>query len=376
MRFLIAPDSFKESMAAADAASAIQSAVLSVIPEAITDLLPVGDGGEGTLEALVHATGGTRHYLTVTGPLGEPVEACFGMLGDGVTAVVEMAQASGLQLVAPRQRNPLKTTTYGTGELILAALDYPLERLIVMIGGSATNDGGAGMLQALGASLSDSQGQAIGYGGGALRDLKKADFSSLDSRLSALSIRVACDVNNPLLGERGASHVFGPQKGATADRIELLEAGMRHYSEVLSESTGQSIDVPGAGAAGGLGGALLLCGGTLMSGIDIVLDTLGFDDKLAAADYVITGEGRIDDQTPDGKVIAGIARRAGAAGVPVLAFAGSVKPGYEDLYALAKLSVHSITPYPCTLEEALRSGKSNLMHAAQNIIRLLQFTKP
>ncbi|CAH0119288.1 Glycerate 2-kinase [Paenibacillus sp. CECT 9249] len=290
MKIIIAPDSFKESMTAAEAGQAMESAVLRVFPEADVQTIPVGDGGEGTLETLLSAAGGFRREATVTGPMGEPVRASYGILGDGETAVVEMAQASGLQRVLPGKRDPLIATTYGTGELIRAALAHGVKRLVVTIGGSATNDGGAGILQALGAALTDERGNPIGFGSGALHALHRADLSALDSRLQSAVIRVACDVSNPLLGERGASRVFGPQKGADGETIELLESNMRHYAEVMRKETGIALDdVPGAGAGGGIGAALLLLGGEFVSGIDLVLDTLSFDERKGRCGFRVDG---------------------------------------------------------------------------------------
>ncbi|TFE29511.1 glycerate kinase [Cohnella luojiensis] len=372
MKFVIAPDSFKDSMPAAEAANVMKDAVLRVFPDAELVVQPLGDGGEGTMESLVSASGGSFREVRVTGPLGDKIAAQYALLGDGKTAVVELARASGLQLVPPDRRNPYLATTYGTGELILAALSQNIQRLIVTIGGSATNDAGAGMLQALGAEITDAVGKPIGFGGGCLGEVASIDFSQLDSRLSSVSIQVACDVTNPLIGLRGASRVFGPQKGATSDMIEQLENIVTHFADIVANATGLSVHhISGAGAAGGTGAALLLCGGMLTSGIDIVLDTVGFDQQLSRADYVLTGEGRIDNQTPDGKVIAGIVKRAKAESVPVIAFAGSVKPGYERLYKEGLLSVHSITSYPCTLDEALKEGKINLARTVENTMRLL-----
>ena len=303
----------------------MKKAILNIDAEAEIVELPVGDGGEGTLTILTYAAQGELIDTTVTGPLGEPVKAQFGISGDGTTAIVEMAQASGLQLVSQSLRNPLITTTYGTGELILQALDYPINHLIITIGGSATNDCGAGMLQAMGAKFLDFSNQPIRFGGEQLGLISKADFSDLDLRLKQVSMRVACDVTNPLVGPRGASHIFGPQKGATPAMVAVLDECLTHFANLVEGETGLRLhDVSGAGAAGGLGAALMLCGGTLEPGIDLVLDVLSFDELVTGADYVLTGEGRIDNQTPYGKVIAGIVQRSNKAGVPVIAFAGSV----------------------------------------------------
>ncbi len=376
MKFVLSPDSFKDSMTAQKVTQVMKKAILDIDAEAEIVELPVGDGGEGTLEILTYAAQGKLIDTTVTGPLGEPVKAQFGISGDGTTAIVEMAQASGLQLVSQSLRNPLITTTYGTGELILQALDYPINHLIITIGGSATNDCGAGMLQALGAKFLDSSNQPIRYGGEQLGLISKADFSDLDPRLKQVSMRVACDVTNPLIGPRGASHIFGPQKGATPAMVAVLDECLTHFANLIEGETGLRLhDVSGAGAAGGLGAALILCGGTLEPGIDLVLDVLCFDELVTGADYVLTGEGRIDNQTLGGKVIAGIVQRSNKAGVPVIAFAGSVQPGYEKLYEEGLLATFSITSKPISLGEALEQGEENLLYTVSNAIRLLQHNK-
>ncbi|MBO7742647.1 glycerate kinase [Paenibacillus sp. MWE-103] len=377
MKIVVAPDSFKESMTARGAAAVMRAAIEAAAKETGTEAdvveLPIGDGGEGTLEVLTAAMAGRLVEIDATGPLGEPVKATYGLSGDGATAIVEMAQASGLQLVPPEARDPLTTTTYGTGELIRHALGHAsVRRLIVTIGGSATNDCGAGMLQALGAAVLDEAGRPIGRGGGALAQAARVDLAGLDRRLREVSVSVACDVTNPLVGPRGASRVFGPQKGATPETADALDAALAHFADVLEAASGERLhDVPGAGAAGGIGAALLLCGGKLMPGIELALDAIGFDAALAGADYVFTGEGRIDGQTPDGKAIAGIARRARAAGVPVVAFAGSLQPGYEPLYGEGLLAAFGITPRPVALADALREGETNLYRAVTNAVRLL-----
>ncbi|MFD2612437.1 glycerate kinase family protein [Paenibacillus gansuensis] len=372
MNFLLAPDSFKECMSAWQAALIMREAIERVDPAANTELAPVGDGGEGTMDVLVRATGGAFYEKEVTGPLGQPVKARYAVLGDGKTAAVEMAEASGLHLVPPDLRNPMLTTSFGTGELMKAALDHGIQHLLVMLGGSATNDGGAGMLQALGAEVLDSRMSPVGFGGGSLKDTAIVRLAGLDPRLKEITLDVACDVTNPLSGEKGASHVFGPQKGATPDMVLKLDAYLKNFGEKLEQESGMGLQhVPGAGAAGGLGAALLACGGVLKSGIDLVLDLLSFDEKLERADYVLTGEGKIDSQTPEGKVIAGIVRRAHSRNVPVLVFAGTVRPGYEELYARGLLSVQSIMTGPGTLKEALEQGPQNLQFTVENTVRLI-----
>jgi glycerate 2-kinase len=371
MKFVLAPDSFKECMTAQTASFAMEEAVRRVVPAAEMVLLPVADGGEGTLEVLTYATNGELYRKEVTGPLGQKVTARYSILGDKKTAVVEMAEASGLHLVPITKRNPLQTTTYGTGELMRAALDHEISHLIVTIGGSSTNDCGVGMLQALGVRVTNRDGKEIGFGGGALSEAAEIDFSFLDERLREVTLSVACDVNNPLIGPRGASTIFGPQKGATAEMVKQLDANLQHFAELLEKEIGCLVkDVPGAGAAGGLGAALLACRGELKPGIDLVLDALYFDAKIADADVIFTGEGRIDNQTPDGKVIAGIVKRAKRANIPVIAFAGAVKKGFEPLFQEGLLAAHCITQGPCTLEEALASGENNLIQTVENTTRV------
>jgi glycerate 2-kinase len=372
MKLVLAPDSFKESLSARAAALAMERAVSRAIPGAETVLLPIADGGEGTMATLVFATGGRMHRVEVTGPLGSRVAARYGTLGDGATAVVEMAEASGLQLVPAENRDPRATTTRGTGELIRHALERGARSLIVAIGGSATNDAGAGALQALGAGLFDEADAPLGPGGGSLARLARIDLGTLDPRLAGADIRVACDVANPLCGPDGASAVFGPQKGATPAMVAELDANLSRFAEVLRRDTGLDVrETPGSGAAGGLGAALLACGGRLVPGIELVLDAVAFDEKVRGAAAVLTGEGRIDAQTPGGKVIAGVVTRAKRAGVPVIAFAGSVEPGFESLYDRGLLSVHSILPRPVSLAEALASGEANLEAAVFGVARLL-----
>lgn len=372
MKLVLAPDSFKESLSARAAALAMERAVKRAMPGATTVLLPLADGGEGTMETLVFATGGGVHRADVAGPLGSRVGARYGMLGDGVTAVVEMAEASGLHLVPAEKRDPRATTTRGTGELMLHALERGARNLIVAIGGSATNDAGAGALQALGAGLFDEAGAPLGPGGGSLARLHRIDLATLDRRLAAADLRVACDVTNPLCGPHGASAVFGPQKGATPRMVAELDANLGRFAEVLRRDTGLDVrEAPGSGAAGGLGAALLACGGRLVPGIELVLDAVAFDEKVRGAIAVLTGEGRIDAQTPGGKVIAGLVARAKEAGVPVIAFAGCVEPGFEALYDRGLLSVHSILPRPASLAEALASGEANLEAAAFGVARII-----
>jgi glycerate kinase len=324
----------------------------------------------------VAATGGAIVPVTVTGPLGEPVQAFYGLSGDGRTAVVEMAAASGLALVPPPLRNPLMTTSYGTGELIRGALAAGVKRIIVGIGGSATNDGGAGMLQALGVRLLDSNGGDLGYGGGELAQLESIEGSGIDPRLQTVEIEVACDVTNPLLGDNGASAVYGPQKGATPEMVAVLDDNLARFASLLRRDLGKDVAAtPGAGAAGGMGAALLAIGGVLRPGIDIVMEAVGLEEALRDADLVITGEGRIDGQTVSGKVPMGVARLAERHGKRVIAIAGCLGEDADKVHDHGIDAVFSVTPRPCSLEEALAGGADNLRRAARNIAATIRLSR-
>ena len=360
MKVVIAPQSFKGSISALDAARAMEEGVLRVVPDAETVLVPVADGGDGTLDTLVDATGGEVRSATVTGPVGKPVTAEWGALGDGRTAVIEMARTSGLALLSLAERDPLHATTYGLGELVREALDAGFRRFIVGIGGSATNDGGAGMAQALGVRLLDEAGRDLPPGGAAMADLRSIDMSGLDERATGARFSVACDVSNPLTGPEGASAVYGPQKGATPGMVEQLDAALKNFAGVVEHDIGMSIDaVPGSGAAGGLGGGMMaFLGGSLQAGVDIVLDHVGLDDRLEGADLVLTGEGRIDFQTVYNKAPIGVARRAKRRGIPVVAVCGSLGKGFEDVHTEGIDAVASIVSAPMTLDEAsARAGE-------------------
>ena len=317
--------------------------------------VPIADGGEGTVEALVTATGGKMIVTEVLGPLNERVEACWGILGDGETAVIEMATASGLPLIPKEKRNPLITTTYGTGELIKEALDRGLRKLIIGIGGSATNDGGAGVAQALGIKLLDDQGKELSHGGAALINLAEIDLSGLDSRLQETTIMVACDVDNPLCGERGASAVFGPQKGATPEMVAELDAALQNYQKIACKATGRNIaELPGAGAAGGLGaGLMFFTSAKLRPGVDIVIEATGLSDLVATADLVITGEGCTDFQTAFGKAPVGVAKLANQFGVPIVCLSGSLGQGHHDVLDCGIDALMNIIPCPICLEECM-----------------------
>ncbi|CBJ79701.1 glycerate kinase I [Xenorhabdus bovienii str. Jollieti] len=369
MKIVIAPDSFKESLSALQVAEAIEQGFREIFPQAAYIKLPMADGGEGTVESLVAATGGQIISCSVTDPLGQPVDAFFGLLGDGKTAVIEMAAASGLHLVPMEQRNPLITTSYGTGELILAALEHGAQKLILGIGGSATNDGGAGMMQALGAQLWDGDCRILPLGGAALTRLESIDLSGLDPRLSQLEITVACDVKNSLCGESGASAIFGPQKGATPEMVKALDSALHHYGMKIESLTDKKvIDVAGTGAAGGMGASLLGClGAKLQSGIEIVINTLKLEEAIQGADLVITGEGRMDSQTIQGKTPIGVARVAKKFGIPTIALVGGMSCDYHVVHQHGLDAVFSIVPGACSLSDALANSTDNLRVTARNV---------
>lgn len=376
MKIVIAPDSFKGGMTAKEAAEAIEVGLQPIFPDAEIVKVPMADGGEGTVQSLVDATAGQLIHETVTGPLGTPVDAVYGLLGDGETAVIEMASASGIQYVNEHTHNPLITTTYGTGELMIAALNRGATQLILGIGGSATNDGGAGMAQALGVQLLDATGTALVPGGGALDQLTSIDLSQVDSRIATTQILIASDVTNPLVGPDGASAVFGPQKGATSAMVVQLDANLTHYAAVIQETLGLELaDYPGAGAAGGLGAGLLaFTKSEMRKGIEIVIEYAGLKEKAQGADLVFTGEGGIDFQTKFGKTPYGVAQatKAVAPDAPVVVVAGNVGQGIESLYEDNVIdAVFSIVPGVTMLADALTNGPQNLSRTAENIARLI-----
>ncbi|AGE87234.1 glycerate kinase [Cronobacter sakazakii] len=371
-KIVIAPDSFKESLSAMDVAKAIEAGFREIYPQAHYVCVPMADGGEGTVEAMVAATGGQIITTPVTAPLGNKVDSFFGLLGDGETAVVEMAAASGLHLVPTAQRDPRITTSYGTGELILAALERGVKAIIIGIGGSATNDGGAGMMQALGARFLDGEGRELAPGGAALARLERLDLSALDPRLAQVSVTAACDVDNPLCGEKGASAVFGPQKGATPEMVSELDTALRRFGEQLEAATGKAIiSAPGAGAAGGMGAALLgMLNAELRPGIEIVIESLGLAQAVRDADLVITGEGRLDSQSIHGKTPVGVARVAKQFQRPVVAIAGSLTPDYQIVHEHGIDAAFSVIDRIVTLQEALDDAERNLRVIARNVAAL------
>ncbi|KOC89124.1 glycerate kinase [Winslowiella iniecta] len=369
MKIVIAPDSYKESLSALQVATEIEAGFREIFPDAQYVKLPVADGGEGTVEAMVAATEGKIVRLNVTGPLGEQVEAFYGLSGDESCAFIEMAAASGLELVPAAQRDPLITTSWGTGELIRNALDKGVQHFIIGIGGSATNDGGAGMVQALGARLLDKQGQQIGYGGGALTQLESIDISQLDKRIRDCRFEVACDVTNPLTGDEGASAIFGPQKGATPQLVAQLDRALEHYAKIIQRDLDIDVlHVPGGGAAGGMGAALhAFCHAELRRGIEIVTEALGLDALVQDATLVITGEGRIDSQTIHGKVPIGVAKVAKRYNKPVIGIAGSLTDDVGVVHQHGLDAVFSVIYSICTLEEALDNAAENVRMTARNI---------
>lgn len=369
MKIVIAPDSYKESLSALEVANAIEQGFREIWPDADYVKLPVADGGEGTVEAMVEATAGRIVEVDVTGPLGEQITAFYGLSGDERSAFIEMAAASGLEQVPSSLRDPLKTTSWGTGELIRHALDAGVEHIIIGLGGSATNDGGAGMVQALGAKLRDAQDNEIAQGGAALETLARIDISQLDKRLADCRIEVACDVTNPLTGKEGASAVFGPQKGATPEMITRLDKALAHYAQLISRDLNvEVLTLAGGGAAGGMGAALYaFCGAHLRRGIEIVTDALHLDECVADADLVVTGEGRIDSQTIHGKVPVGVAKVAKRYHKPVIGIAGSLTADVGVVHDHGLDAVFSVIYTVCTLDDALKNAADNVRMTARNV---------
>ncbi len=374
MKVLIAPQGFKGGVSALEAARAIERGVRAAAPEAETVLVPVADGGDGTLNALVDGSGGQLFRSTVAGPLGRPLQAAWGVMGDGQTAVVEMALASGLALLPPPRRNPRTTTTLGTGEIMREALDRGFTRIIVGLGGSATNDGGAGMASALGTRFLDAGGIPLPAGGAALARLARIDVSGLHPKLTEATVIGATDVTNPLCGPAGASAIYGPQKGASPEVVEELDSALENFARIVHRDLGQDVaERPGAGAAGGLGaGLMVFSGAELRPGIDMVCEVLGFDAQLEGADLVITGEGRADHSTIYNKAPVGVARRALALGVPTILLAGSLGTGFEELYQHGIAGIVCIADRPMGFVQSLRRTEELLEGAAERALRLMQ----
>ncbi|MFM2485444.1 glycerate kinase [Celerinatantimonas yamalensis] len=374
MKIVVAPDSFKESLSAPHAAKAIIDGFSQIYPDADYHALPLADGGEGTVAALVTASGGKVVRCLVHGARMTDVDSFFGMLSDGKTAVIEVAAACGLEQLASALRNPRLTTSFGVGELILAALDQGAEHLLVGLGGTASNDAGAGMLQALGAHLLDGNGKELAPGGAALSQLARIDLSNLDPRLQSLDIEVAFDVSNQLCGPNGASFVFGAQKGADSQGIIELDSALNHFARRCQEQLDVDLlNIEGGGAAGGLGAAFSgLLGAKLRPGVDLLMDALGIDEMLQGADLVITGEGRLDGQSASGKTPVGVAKRAGQFGVPVVAIGGSLGSDYQTLYACGIDVILSCINRIDTLPAILATAEQDLTEAARNVAALWQ----
>ncbi|WP_375749179.1 glycerate kinase [Vibrio sp. HN007] len=369
MKIVIAPDSYKESLTALEVAESIEKGFRKCLPEAEYIKVPMADGGEGTVQSLVDATGGSFVELKVTGPQGKSVNGFFGLTGDKKTAIIEVAAAAGLHLIPVEERNPTITTSYGVGELIKSALDNGAEKLILGLGGSGTNDAGAGMLSALGAKLLDVDDQEIAFGGAALKYLNRIELTDIDARLSQVEIVVACDVDNPLCGPKGASHIFGPQKGATSEMVLELDDALSHFADVLESQVNKTIkEFPGAGAAGGIGAALVgALNAELRSGIEIVMEAAGLKEQMIRADLVITGEGRIDSQSIHGKTPVGVAKLAKELGLPVIGIAGSVSQDVAVVHEHGIDAVFSVVNGACTLEEAFRDAAANVELTSRNV---------
>jgi glycerate kinase len=372
MKIIIAPDSFKDSLSAEGVAQAIAAGLAQVWPDAQSVLCPMADGGEGTVDAVLAACNGELRRQAVRGPLGAKVQARWGWLADSHTAIIEMAEASGLQLVPPGQRDACSSSTFGTGELIRAALDLGAQRIILAIGGSATNDGGAGAMQALGVQLFDADHQALAPGGLALAGLARISLENLDPRLAQVRFEIAADVNNPLCGPHGASAIFGPQKGANPEQVQQLDAALGHFADQCAQVLPKDVrDEPGSGAAGGLGfAAKAFLGAQFRAGVDVVAELVGLDDAVRGADLVITGEGRFDAQTLRGKTPFGVARIARQHGVPVIVIAGTLGDGYEQMYAHGVNAAFALPSGPMSLEQACSEAPRLLAERAADIARV------
>lgn len=374
MKIIIAPDSFKESLTAEEVSEAIEAGLKRVSPYAEFVKIPMADGGEGSVNSLVYATGGKVISKVVTGPVGERIPSFFGILGDGKTAIIEMAAAAGLDQVPLEKRNPLVTTTFGVGELILEALNYDVEKIIIGLGGSATNDAGVGMLQALGASFLSDEGTEIGFGGGELYKICSIDISGMDPRLHSILFEVACDVDTPLIGPKGASAIFGPQKGADPDMVELLDGHLAHFADCVQAAMGKDIRyLPGSGAAGGLGGGLVaFLKAELKSGVDIIIEATKLSEHMADADLVFTGEGKIDHQTIYGKTPIGVAKVAKKYNLPVIAIAGHLG---SDSHIVKKYGIDahfSIVPGVIGLDHAFKNASEYIERCVENIGTVLK----
>lgn len=374
MKFVLATDSFKESMTSIEACNVMEKAIKKIKSDAEVIKVPMADGGEGTVEALVNSTSGTFVETEVLNPLGQKIKASYGILGDKKTAVIEMAKASGIELIKREDRNPMITTTYGTGQLIKHAIENGIKHLVIGIGGSATNDGGCGMLQALGVKLLDKDNNEIPFGGGSLNKIENIDVSNMHEGIKDATFEVACDVTNPFVGPAGASYIFGPQKGADIEMVELLDNNLKHFAAKIKEILKADIaEAPGAGAAGGLGGALLaFLNAELKSGIELVIKYTDLESKVQGADYVFTGEGAIDGQTIFGKTPVGVSKIAKKYNIPTIAFGGKVSDDADNLFDEGIIALFSIMRGVESLDDALRNGAHNLEKTVENVVRTLR----
>lgn len=376
-KVVIAPDSFKESLTAMEVATAVEEGFRKIHPHWDYAKIPMADGGEGTLQSLVDATAGAFRTVHTKDPLGHKIEATFGLLNEGKQAIIEMATASGLELVESSKRDPMRATSWGLGDLIRGALDEEVEEIIIGIGGSATNDGGAGMIQALGGKLLDCKGEQIPLGGAGLSELAAIDRSALDPRLKNVNIVIASDVNNPLTGPNGASYIYGPQKGATSDQVQELDENLKHFAEVIHRDLKQEIaEIPGAGAAGGVGGALLaFLDAELRNGGEVIVEKVHLEEAIKEADLVLTGEGGINHQTIYGKTPIVVAQVAKKYELPVIAIAGSLSEDYEEVYEQGIDAVFSIIPQVTDLEMTLAEGFQNIVATARNIAKTIELSE-
>ncbi|WP_168406672.1 glycerate kinase family protein [Acinetobacter indicus] len=375
LRFVIAPDSFKESLSAVQAAQAMQRGILRQFPDAICRLVPLADGGEGTVDALLNACAGQKVSCRVRGPLPQQqVESYFALIDDGKTAVIEMAKANGIHLIPLAQRNPARTSTYGTGEMIRQALDLGVSKIIIGLGGSVTNDAGSGMAKALGVKFLDQAGLEVQPCGGNLKQICEIDLSALDARLATTEILIASDVNNPLCGEHGASAIFGPQKGATPELVKILDQNLGYFANLVETTLGVNVQhQAGAGAAGGLGfGLLAFARAKIQSGVELLIQQTGLTEKITQADVVLTGEGKIDRQTCMGKTPFGVAQVAKGLNKPVYAFAGMIGEGIEPLLEAGFTQIIGINLPDISVEDAIRNAENNLTDSVENVMQLLK----
>ncbi|MEX1377077.1 MAG: glycerate kinase [Eubacteriales bacterium] len=375
MKIVIAPDSFKGSLSSIDVINIMKKEALKTFADADVIGIPIADGGEGTIDAMLFGSDGEKRTCTVLNPLGEEISAEYGIIGD--TAIIEMASCSGLTLIGINQRNPLKTTSFGTGQMIKNVLDAGYRKILIGIGGSATNDGGMGAMQALGAEFFDIEDDLIKNGcGEKLIEINRISIDNLDSRLRCSEITVMCDVENTLTGESGATYVYGMQKGGSKETLNILEEGMLHYEEKINELFDSEISrQPGAGAAGGMGAALMgFCGAKLTSGIDAVIKIKNFEERIKGADIIITGEGRIDSQSAYGKVIYGVAKHAKKQGIPVIAVAGAVGEGFDKVYDIGVDAIFTLPDRPMRMAECLDKADILLSQLSRNIFELIKLT--